>query len=107
MGKRQRIDGWNEVVLEEPARIARRTCSATQRVLEGREWADAARNLDEHPPERGWKMHKRPPAPAESEEPAGHDEHDEREMEDEDEIGQGAIDQEAPLARDVSDRMAA
>ena len=42
-------------------------------------------------------MHKWSPTPAQSKEPAGHHEDDEREMEDEDEIGQRAIDHDARL----------
>ncbi len=95
--KRHRVDGWREIVLDETAREARDACRATKRVLDGCEWADAPRHLDEHPPEGGWKVHKRRPTPAQSEEPAGHHEDDEREMEDEDQIGQGVIDHDARL----------
>ena len=91
LGKRRRIDGGNDVVLDESAGVVRAARCKAQGVLQWREWTDSTRNLDEHAPDDSWKVEQRRPAPAESEEPTGHDKQDEREMEDEDEIGENAV----------------
>ncbi len=97
MGKGGRIDSWNDVVLDKSAGIARGARCTAQGVFEWRKRTDSARNFDEHTPEDSWKVQKRRPAPAESEKPTGHDKDDERQVEDKNEIGEGAIDHAAHL----------
>ena len=54
VGQGCRVDDWNDVVLDEAARVAGPAGRVAQRVLERCERTDASRELDEQAPADGW-----------------------------------------------------
>ena len=65
-------------MLDEAARIPFEPRPPPQVVLDGREGAEPAFVFDEHTPHGAWDVRPRDRAPAPGEEPAEHDEPDER-----------------------------
>lgn len=64
-----------------------------QRVLERRQRTDPATVFDEDPPDRGGNVEEREPRPAKYQQSAQHDKKDEREMNDQYEISERAVNQ--------------
>jgi hypothetical protein len=92
------VDRRNKVLLNEASRIARGAGSAAEHVLKRRKRAKPAGHFDPDSPEDGWKMKTRRRPPAHGKETTREDKDDERQMEDEDKIGQSAVDHEARSA---------
>ena len=75
-----RIEHRQNVMRDEVALIARFAAGAAQAVFERRQRADPAGELDERAPDDGGDVKPGDARPAEREQPAEHDEDDEREM---------------------------
>jgi hypothetical protein len=88
-GVEQRLD----VVLNESSAVSRLPSAATERILERRQGTNPPGVLDENPPDGGGNVEQRHPGPAEHQQSAQYDKQDEREVNYEDEIGEGAVDQ--------------
>lgn len=77
-----RVERGEQVVLDESAAVSGFPAAGAGPVLQGSEWADPARELDEDAPDRGRDMDPREPRVAQHQETAQNDECDEREMDD-------------------------
>ena len=87
-GQSTGIKHGQKVPGDEVAGVAGLACVASQRVLQRRERANASTQLDPCPPQSGRQVHPSHRRPAKRQEPAQHDEQDERAVKDDDEVGQ-------------------
>lgn len=83
----RRIDDRQQIVLDEAAAIARLAGLRPQAILERRQRADSARELDPCTPCQRRQMNERQPPPAQRREAAGDDEDDECQVDDDHGIG--------------------
>ena len=80
-------DGKN-VVLDESARVARASCLSAERILQRRERADAARELDGGSPDCRRDVKPSHPRPTEDQQSTEHHEQHEQKVEDDDEVSE-------------------
>ena len=78
-------------MLDESGRVSALTGLTTQRVLERCQWTDPADELDSRPVDRNWYVEVRQLRPSQHQEPAGHHEDNEDEVQADDEIGQDTV----------------
>lgn len=89
-----RIESGQQVVLHEATFITRLRPPGPERVLQGREGADAAAELDPRPPQRCRQVQPGGLGPAQGQQPAQHDEGDEGQVQNDDAVGEEAVDHE-------------
>ncbi len=74
------IDQHNQIVLDETAAVAILTRQLPQHLLDGRQWADPARDDDHRRPARRRQMQPDQPSPAQNKKATGQGKQDERRM---------------------------
>ena len=87
-----RIEHRLDVVLDESSTVPRVAAALAERILERRQGTDPAVVLDEYAPDGGGNVWHRDPRPSEHQQSAQYDKEDEREVNDEYEISEGAVD---------------
>lgn len=91
-----RIDDRDQVMVDEPASVAALASAIEQLQLERRQGTHPSDHLDRATPKRGRNMKPCETIPSQHEQSAKDDERDEHEVEDDDEVGQKAVEHGEP-----------
>jgi len=78
-------------MLNESGRVAALAGLTTQRILERCQWTDPPDELDSRPVDRNWYVEVGQLRPSQHQEPAGHHEDNEDEVQANDEVGKDAV----------------
>ena len=90
-----RIQHRLDIVLDESATVTSFAAPHSQRILERSEWAYPSAVLYEDSPNRRWNVQQRQPRPTQNEKSSQDDKQDEREMQYEYDVREGAVNQAA------------
>ena len=94
-----RVDEPQQVVFEEAHLVAASAGQGAQVQLQRGERADPAGELQRRPPQERRHVQQRHPVPAQHRDPAPHHEHDEREVKQQDAVGERAVDHDVKRSR--------